>query len=388
MKNKKKILYTGIILIIIVVIILISIQTFKYFNNRSIFLKYLNVTTNEIIDKLKYDSISGNAKFKLNVKSNLQKENIIIDNASYNTSYQIDLNKGYINMDIEGNYSNEILKSNIYISDNNINILLNDIFNKYIVYDVDYLNLLTNSSDYIQIITILNEEINEMLEPKQFTRDNAELNNKKVTKITLDLTSHYSKELKEKLINKLSKNKKFMKSLSKINNNEYNDKELISKMNRVDMNDYKISLYFSKDSNEFIKLEVDSTEIDFNLENKNNKYYFEYYLRSGMLYNGYIKIKDNMVNEFNFINTLDNYCINLNFDELSIDYNKKIDGYKEVKIDNSITYKELTESDKNVIKNNDIINTIYNNYLNRYHHEVLPENDSTASEVMDPIYIE
>ena len=365
MKDKRKVLFVVVIVLILLVIIFI----FNNCNRCNLFKKFFYQVTNTVTEKLDYETISGNVEFKVNSGSSLQKKNMIIDNINYKANYNINLKNGFVYVDVEGYYDKESLKSNIYISNNKINLLLESVFDKYIVYDNEYLDILNNASDYRNVISILNEELNILLKTEYFNKSEVELNDKKVTKIILDLTKGYYDELKEDLINDLASNQEFMTSYSNIYDNTYTKKQLIQKIHDIDMNDYKISLYFSKFSNEFIKLEVNSDEIDINIENKDNKYSFQYYLRDGLMYEGYLKIKDGNISEFNLIHNTKKYFINLKFDELNIGYNKEVDSYKEIKIGDSVNYLELTESDKSIIRKNGTINTIYNNYLNRYYHE-------------------
>lgn len=378
MKIKKWIL----IIVVIILIVFSCIYIFNYFNNVDIFKKYLNYSTQLISNRLENDTISGNANLNVNVDSYIKNNNVIIENTNYKINYQISLKEGYVILNSIGLYDNNILESDILLNNNKIYILLNDIFDKYIVYDNNYFEILNNLNDYSTLIVNFNNEFNKILKPKHFNQTS--LKNDKLIKITLDLTREDNSDLNEQLIEKLSENNEFIQSFSNIikTGENISKDEVTLKMNDIDMSKYKISLYLSKKTKEFNKIQINNDEIDFNIEYKDNKYYYQYYLRDGLVYEGNFSLNSkNKLKDFKFSDILKNYSIDLNFNNLQINYNKKIEELDKNILSNNILNSELSELEKNVIIKNNEINSIYNKYLNRY--DIETEGKNEIDEVLE-----
>lgn len=355
-RNIKIIILTGII-VLFIIIVAIS-KNLTNLKKKEIFIEFINETSDILINNLSYETISGNSDFTLKVDSDITKK-IIIPKTNYNSNYQIDLNKGYANIKLEGQHKEGILKSNIYISNNKINILLEDVHEKYISYNIDKLDIFTNSNNYKVVIETLSKTLIENIKLEYFDFDKTKIDGKSINVITLNLSNkNYEKFLQENY-EKLNKDKKFKEALFEITG--FQGEDLKSLLDIFSNKNYKITLYIEKESDNFrsIKFEDDENEIIIN--NEDNKFVYEYYLRDGLMYSGFIKITNDKIKEITLIDQINHWRLNLDFKEVNVKYNEKI---KEKKINSNeiVDYTNDNKDIKKIISDNKILNEIQENY--------------------------
>lgn len=350
-KNKKVIIVIAILIAITIIVIILSFR-----NNEKIFDSFINEISTNIIDKLDYEAVSGDVELDIKVTS-LFNENLIFD-TNYNGNYQIDLTKGFINIDGNIVYKDDEIDNNIYIKDSKILILVDDIYDKYVSFDADYLYFLKYFKESKQMVSIICDKVSSILTSKNYKYSDTKINDETVNKIQIKLTKNDYSKLRKKLIN----NKTFIKNLS-----EYKmltKEDTIKFLENYEFDDYKLSIYTSKDANEYLGFEFNTNDKKIIIKNKEEKYFFDYYLNGGITYSGYIKMEDDKISKINFKDII--YQLNFDIDLLknNITYNKDIQeetiNYKEI-----INYVELTDKDKKIMKKNNIVKKIYNNYLKR-----------------------
>lgn len=359
MKNKK-IIITVITIFIVITVIIIS---YKFINKGRLLNNFINDISNMIINKFDYETVSGDIELKVKADCISNDKNIISD-MKYFADYEIDFNKGYVNIDGNVTYNKEKLKNNIYINNSSIYILTNDVYEKYVSFDAKYLYFLNHFKEYKKIIAIFNEVINELLDKNYYILSTDEFNGKKVNKTVLNLNGNNYSKIRKRLIDRLVNNSDFIKNLSKYK--ELSKKETIEYIKNVNFEDYQFILYTTKFSNNFVGFEFHGEEIDLIITYNKNNYFFEYYERDGLLYQGNIKIKGGDITEIYLEDIIKQVSVNLEKVDFNIEYNKEVDANKIINDDNVIGYESLFDKDKETIKKNTVIIEIYNNYSDRF----------------------
>jgi len=370
MKDKKKLILivSGVGFVVLISIICLIISS----KNANTVINLMDNVFSKVVYKLDNTTISGNVQFKLNVDS-IYSDTKIIDNMDLIGGYQVNLDKGYTNIDVWNTNGLDKVNSNIYITDGRVNLLMRDVYNKYIGYDFEHVNLgvLENISDYKVIIDVLDKELNKTLKARYFSTSIVKLNDKRVRKITLNLMDKDNLKLKKKIVSRLVDNKKFINAYSNITG--YSKNKAIKEINKMIYKDYKLIVYASMFGMEILKVEIDSGKYSFDVKVNNNKYTFSYFVNDGVIYNGYIKIKNDNVSEINIRNEIDHYVVNMSFSEFSVNYNEEVYSLKHVVPSIYIDHDDIDEDVRDIINRNDMIEDIYNNYLKR--DEVGPPDD-------------
>lgn len=150
------------------------------------------------------------------------------------------------------------------------------------------------------------------------------------------------------------------------------------------LNNYKLVLYSTKKNKEFIKAEIKINEIDLKITKKNNKYHYEYYIRDGLEYKGYIEIKNNEIKKINIINNIYHFVIDIKINELEIKYNQDLEKIVDSKLKKETIHNTEMEKEKDKILKNATINDIYNNYMNRYPETKKEEIEEIIEPAPDP----
>lgn len=362
MSKNKKIIIIGSGAFIISLILTIILCTFTIKANYAS--KFINDMADLVIKQLKNENISGTAKFELDVYSSMNEETQIIKDAKYTANYQLHLKDGFSTVELNGDYKEDKIKSNIYTDTDQIYITLEEIYDKNILYNNKNLKYFTAANDTSKLLKIFIKELNKTAKNSNYLFETEEINDKKVNKITLDITKEKNPELRKKLINNLIENKKFIEALSNIERDT--SKIIKSKFKNEYLNNYKLVLYTSKTNKEFIKAEIKINEIDLKITKKNNKYHYEYYIRDGLEYNGYVEIRNKEIKKININNNIYHYVIDIRIDELNIKYNTKLEIIGRSRLKEEVVADAELEKEKDNILKNDIINSIYDNYMNRY----------------------
>jgi len=361
-KNKKIIIIGGTTFITALIVTLILCAFVLKANYAS---EFINDVSNLVIKQLKNENISGTAKFELDVYSSMDEEKDIIKDGQYISNYQINLKDGYSNIELIGNYKNDKISSNIYIDTNQVYITLEDIYDKNILYNnIEYLKYFTNANDTSELIKLFIEELNNTAKDSNYLFETEKIKDEKINKITLDITEENNSQLREKLIDNLIENKKFIEVLSKLE--AFPEETIKEKMKKEYLNNYKLILYATKKNKEFIKAEIKINEIDLKITKKNNKYHYEYYIRDGLEYNGYVEIKNNEIKKINIINNVYHFVIDIKLNELETKYNQELEKIRDSKLKEVTIHNTELDEEKDKIFKNDTINNIYDNYIKRY----------------------
>ena len=195
MKIKKiLLLFGGSLLLVLLIGFMIIVN-----NNSKIVIGLIDNISSNLVTYLDNKTISGSTKFNLNVDS-IFGDNKIIEDMECSLDYQVNLEKGYVNLDIE-NIGRDKVSSNIYITDGKVNLLLKDVYNKYIGYNIKYVNLdsLDYVSEYKNMLDIFSKELSNNLRERHFSIKIVEFKGKKVKKIELNLENDNNKRLKKKI---------------------------------------------------------------------------------------------------------------------------------------------------------------------------------------------
>ena len=245
----------------------------------------------------------------------------------------------------------------------------NDIFDKIIKVNIndfeetensnktstDQKENLDNISKTLQNITI------KKLKEANYTKEYVDLNNTKVKQMTLIIDKKFVEDYCKELINDDS----FMESLSQLEGiTESELEENINKEISSIEDDYveKLSLYLSIFENEFIMLELISSEERFTLNKEDDKYEYKYYNNSIIKYQGYISIeKDN--NDYEITFSLDDIEENITIEldlELSLEYNQPIET---IDTTGAVDYSKLSENDMNKMSENMLKNEAFKKLL-------------------------
>ena len=369
-QNKKNIIIT----LIIVAIIIIFVMILRFINKKGVFINLIENTSSEVVTILSNDTFSGSFDLTSNVNSYYM-GNVIIPKMNSHFDYEINLNKGSILVDNSNNYNDSNkLDTDIYISDDKINIRSKDVYDKYVSFDADYLKLLDDLSDYRDVFEFIIDDLDYYLKNKYFKLTNDKVNDKRVNKITLDLTGDNYREVEKKINTKLSKDKKLKKSLKTIKKNGP-----FRRNPYVDLEKYpgfKLSMYMSKFRNELLKIEFhDETNNKVIVTFKKNKILFTIYTYDALNYEGTIEVKNkdsiNKAIVLNLSNTIDDFYLKLKFNNFKFDINNKLKMDNVFKEDNSINYSDLNDDIKDKMKDNKVIDEVYDNYSKKdYEHVV------------------
>lgn len=359
MKIKKiLLLFVSCLLLILLVGFIIIVN-----NNSKIVIGLIDNVSSNLVTYLDNKTISGATKFNLNVDS-IFGDNKIIEDMECSLDYQVNLEKGYVNLDVE-NIGRDKVSSNIYIADGKVNLLLKDVYNKYIGYNIKYVNLdsLDYVNEYKNMLDIFSKELSNKLRERHFSIKIVELDGKEVKKIELNLENDNNKRLKKKIVNNLVDNKKFVKDFAKVNG--YSNKNAKKELEKKIYDDYKLILYTDLFSNNIFKVDVDIGKYTINIELEDDKYSFSYFVNDGIIYNGYVKVNNDTISEIEFINEYDHYSIKINFNEFNTVYNEEVLSLKHIGPNIYIDHDDIDEVTRKIINKNRMIRDIYNNYLNR-----------------------
>lgn len=349
-----------IILIVVILMILISIIFINIFGKKNYFKNYMNNISEVVINTLDNKTISGDVDFSLDVFSNINNMKII-DDVKYKGIYQFDFNQNFINFNLDGVYNNNNLKSNIYIHNNKLYILLNGVYDKYISYDLNYLDFLNNVSDYKKLLKDARKVLDDSLDDKYYIYDDAVIDDKKVRRITLDLTN-------EKIKNSLVKNKKVKKDIDTIKNHM----DGYSWYKLATLNVKKLYIYIDDGifGSEFFGFDLEAEEIDLKIRKDGTRYNYNYYVRDGIIYRGYFDIDGDKLIGFTLEDVLNNMDFRFKINNYTVNYNEKVSN---MNLNSIISNSDLTEDDKMIIKKNKVISDMYDGYLKRDYVEINPK---------------
>lgn len=398
-KNKKsKMSLFVIVAVVAFLIIILGVSYFVAKSPKSIFTHSVNNLYKNIELNLKGNvkTLSTNFELKLNVDGNEENKELtdIINNLSLKGNVNIDyINKLFL-VSFDSTYANDnLLNVDVQYQKGTAYVLLNDVFDKYIVVDSvegmdDYFETTQITEDHKILVTEVKKALTKSLKSKFFETSKVELeiNGKKenVTKNTLKLTKENMIELTKEFLEALKNDDKFLKSYAKINNtDEATVKDsLESEITSIDGEDLaenagEVSLYTKGLFNELVEIEMivsegsDSLELSLTKKDDNN-----YVVRLVTMNKEEFILNVNITKEEHTLNLkLSTNVENQNI-LLDIKYGYEYDKEVTLKdVSDSVNINELTEEQATEIMNKlsqnvgvqkiiEAISKIENNYAN------------------------
>ena len=347
-KEKKK-SKLPLILIIIAFILLIITGVVLYF-----FIKTSpKLVFNTVIDKLDLNQIEiDKTKNEMKITLNINEDNVltdIINDLDINIISHIDNNKMYLKLNPL--YKNkELIDADIYFADNEINLYLNDIYDKYIsIIQEEYINIESFDIDNLnKYFEEMKKEFKKCLNSKYLTRSIEKINDEYVTKsiFTFDKTNY------EEFLNNAKSNKELINALAKML--ELTEEEVMLQMeesqNLKDDEKMEFILYTTVIGKELLKVEFNSkyneTNSNLIININNNVYEFIYKdLENNIENNGSLKI-ENIDKKTKYTLTLDNLILEA---DIQTTYNQPLSLPNK---NEKILLNELTEEDTNLMMTN------------------------------------
>lgn len=340
-KNKKSKL--PLILIIIAFILLIASSLFLYFYSKTSPARIFSA----VIDKLNLDQIeSNNIKSEISFKIDLPTDNNplleIVNNLDFNLISHINKDKMYIKLNPL--YKNKsIINADIYLSNKEINLYLNGIYDKYIKENSE-ININENNIENLKILVEeLKKELKKSLNSKYLNRSFENINDEYIIKSTfrLDNTNY------DEFLNNLKNNKQLIKAFSQIIGLS---EEVILNLEQIskpkDDEKVEIILYVNMLKEKLVKIEINSknsekyTSTEITIDG--NTYNFVHKdLKANIENKGSLKIDNS-----NYVFTLNDMKIKLS---IKTTYDQQLSWPSE---DNKILMSEITEEETNEIMNN------------------------------------
>lgn len=359
---KKKSFPLGIIFIIIFLIIIGS-GIYYYFvidSPQNIFIVMLSNKVKNIDTDFNYKKTNYNFSLNTNITTT-NKEYIeiadILNKLSLTGNINQDLNAKQYYLNLNTLYEeNDLLDLDAYLDNENLYLSANDIYDKVIKVDLSQSEEIdidesfnnSNNENQTKINELLIKNIIKTLKDTKCTKEYIKLNDSYSKKVSLTIDKH----IMESFYNNLLNDTDFMKNYSEsegITTSELKEK-IQEKINNLDNQVVKLSLYVSLIKNEFIMLEVISNDNEnrITITEENNKYNYKYYENSIIKFQGFIFIeKEN-----------DNYQISLSFEDieeqLNIELNLNLSfqtdkNIEPMDITNTVDYNSLTEKELNQI---------------------------------------
>lgn len=357
---------------IIILILLLASGIYYYFvidNPKTILKTYFNSIPS--IDNINYPKYMEYS-LKVNVDSNNKENEALCDllnklilNIKSNNSEEY--NSYIFNLGYEDKVLPNI-KLQTKNNENKIYLLLEDIYDKTIELDLnneEYKDINKLDKDDIEkefnnIYNILKEEIKNILEKGEYSKEIEKLDKKIVRKYTINI----SKDTLTNTFNNLLNNKDFITSCTKITNQseEKVTKEIKDIIN--DLTDIDFSIYQELINKNIIKYEITFDNEIITMTYSNNMYTFNYKEDDKVIYTGTITIDRNDSNITTYFNTTyitDKENIKTNIviktsDTLNIEL---FDTTNSINI-NDISDKEMNNILNNIL-NNDAVKSILNN---------------------------
>lgn len=300
----------------------------------------------------------------------------VINELNINGTLDIDRLVKYAILNINSNYGDkELLKSDIIFKDNNSYLLLNDIYDKYIKFNMseNQFNSLFDNSSYEIKKELINDFINilkKSLKDEYFSNDIAIVNKKPCVSHNLILTDKELINLIKNIIIEVTNDdisNKVIKLFDiygyDLSKDKLNDtiSFLIKKLDSIGTNNnsYKLSIYLGVLDQDIEKITFKCDDINYEINKvENDRYYMEFIKNNVSLFYGRVSTLDNeksvnfhinnKSNEYDisvlFINENENKSLNIDFLDKNIGQIKL--GFNYSYLENEIEEKNI----KNVIE--------------------------------------
>lgn len=367
--NKNKSNKLLLLLIILLVVVLIGGLGLGYFiskSPKSIFTRSINKLYKNFSSNLKEDAdtVTSNFSLKLNLDGTEDSKAImnIINNISLEGKVSIDYLNKLILVTLNSTYDNDkLINADIQYQKGNAYVLLNDIFDKYIVIgDMDeldnYFEKMQINKDHKIVIAEVKKALIKSLKSEYFESEKTELeiNNVKenVVKNNLKITKDNVAQIKKDFLTNLKNDDKFLESYAKLNDSDKDSvKESIQTSidyaTETDIEDdtLELNLYTKGFTNELVKVELlvkngdESTEISI-IKNDDKNYKLKVVSADKEEVNININVEKEKDNTTLKISTaVEGQQMSLEI-KYSGEYNKEVSAQD---VSNSISIDELTE---------------------------------------------
>ncbi len=367
---KRKIL---LVITIIIILLIIGFASFifikKYFENQNS-IKILISNSFDTFEEKISEKNNQNAKLSLKLQNNSSHDDIIklLSKIDFSMDISIDYENMLIDSDYQINYNNQkLLNANIYTESDAGYIMLEDIYDKYIKFDLKDLSIIfsqSNIKDQIIVIESIRKALDLSLKDEYFTIIKETVDGEKVTKTTLILDQKNYNSLKKDIVNTLLKDTKFLESYAKLKEIEVEDVKTSLNDSLSSNDEYdttNLSLYTNK--SKFIKLEISDSSNNISITKDGNNYDYTLDMADSHLLYGTVTV----------ILEEDNSTINISVNDdasnisfvVTIDASvQKIASVEKKDITESIYASDITESELEKIQNNILNQEGIMNFLN------------------------
>lgn len=354
-RNKKSFFWLGAVVLVIALLVGVAFYVYTKTTSGS---NVFKSTINELFEGIMKNptgkkSTSMNLSFNIatNNKDAYQDAIDIINKMNIKTDLQIDYDNFDINEKLIINYDNKsLLDTNLYLKDQNLYILLNNVFDKYIKINIGEQEEISELKNNINIILeSLKKAFVNSLKDEYF---NVETEND-LKKTTLVMNEKVLYEISISVLTNLSKDNKFIDTISKltegsvdeIKNSIKNSIETIKEdkeLSSDSTDEATISIYTN--GSRVVKILIDSPNNKLNIYQNNNNYYIEYKEDNKVIFTIDVKVdNDNYTIIYNDTNSDVRLTINASVTT------KEINKIDDADVTNNVLYEELTEEDKNAI---------------------------------------
>lgn len=355
-KSNKK--YYLITLIIVIIIAIVGFILYFKTLSKKYYIGFLN---NIVLKQEEYSKVEGNIKFSPIISTD---DGIYdkLNNYTINLDYGIDYDNKFINLYLNTLFNNNsIFDANLFIENNDLYLLIKDIYNDYLKYEDESINNIFNKNDinseFIKYINLFKKSLIDSLKNSYFKTEIEGLYRKNI----LILDEENIKEIIKNTYINIMEDKKIKNT---INENSY-----IKQLDNIKIdNNIDIVVYTGLLNNDFKKLEIVFKENGFKflIVKDNDTYNISYVFDAQdlILQLGSIKVE-------NITNGKKIY-INIGYDKniigFNLEYTNKINSnIEKTEIKNYKNINDLTNLEKediiNQIKKKFVINKIDNNSL-------------------------
>ena len=277
LKDKKdKKLLLGIIIAVVLVLIALGGWLIMYNRPQKIFKKAIENGFDYLIENVKknnkYNVISGNSSISYELSSDDNTVKSLIESFNGITidyNYAFDYKNKLMNIEVNSNYNSEkLINMSAYFENGKSYILLKDIYEKYIVSDIDnyqeIFNFNENNKDIEVILNSLKKALNKSIKNEDFikTNETIKVNDEdvKVKSNSLILTNENFNRIAKSMLTQLKNDKNFINAVNKLSNDDTIDikadlDSALENLGEVDSNDdsmVKFTIYTKGMLKEFV----------------------------------------------------------------------------------------------------------------------------------------
>ncbi len=370
-KNKNNKVLWIILGVVLVAIILFAVFQFLIKSPKEVFEtavdQVYHAVNDSVVKNVKTEKGTYSLKVNVDAKDAQAKQMLdFINKISLNGSYEVDNENMIMNMALRSKYDQAtLLDMDFYMNEKKGYLYLPGVYNRYIETDVESTN--TEKIDKEQLSIVLEESVKafkKSLKDKYFISADTKISingkEKKVKKITLELTESRVNEMTKVILTELKENDRFLTALSKVGNQSKEDIKSgleesladVDNTNSTNSGVYKFSLYTTGMNQNIVGYEIDGSDDEsrqiMKIQVENDTYYYQFINDEDEVLNGSIEVKDDKKNGSNII--INASITNIADVKLEMGYTKEENvTVKAKEITNSINSEMLTENDNQLI---------------------------------------